>query len=508
MVNPADLLPPAPGDRDWPLTADYVNRGLHGRRILSADPHRPRYHVTAPAGWLNDPNGILHHEGKWHLFYQHNPRAGFHADMHWGYLVSDDLVHWTDRPCAIIPTDGTYDSSGIWSGNAVIDDAGVPTLFYTGVAPGTDGPYQHQLVCIARTYDGFQTFVKDPANPVIPTTPPGMDLVQYRDPFVWRGRAGSPAKWLLAIGAGFPGIGGTALVYGSDDLRHWEYLHPMLVGDLSATSPVSTGTMWECPDFFEMDGRGVLLLNAWGMGNHHTVAVTGEMDETGTRLRNGHYSHLDGGEFYAPQSMWDGNGRRVQWGWLREGRPSAAGTAAGWSGAMSLPRILRVTSDGRVAGSPAPELRSLRRDHVALGASHPTQVHGGSLELELRFDHPYHGRSGAWVRCSPDDEERTFAGYDPEAGGVIIDRSASSLDPEVASTVVITPVTVDIHSPFTIRIFLDASVLEVFLEDATGCIANLGGRIYPSRTDSLQSRVHGEAFAGGDSWVMAGIWPD
>ncbi|NBT18815.1 MAG: hypothetical protein EBT00_08555 [Proteobacteria bacterium] len=113
-----------------------------------------------------------------------------------------------------------------------------------------------------------------------------------------------------------------------------------------------------------------------------------------------------------------------------------------------------------------------------------------------------------WVRCSPDDEERTFAGYDPEAGGLIIDRSASSLDPEVTSTVVITPVTVDIHSPFTIRIFLDASVLEVFLEDATGCIANLGGRIYPSRTDSLQSRVHGEAFAGGDSWVMAGIWPD
>ncbi|NBX47371.1 MAG: hypothetical protein EBT22_09325, partial [Chloroflexi bacterium] len=128
-----------------------------------------------------------------------------------------------------------------------------------------------------------------------------------------------------------------------DDLRHWEYLHPMLVGDLSATSPVNTGTMWECPDFFEMDGRGVLLLNAWGVGNHHAVAVTGEMDETGTRLRNGHYSHLDGGEFYAPQSMWDGNGRRVQWGWLREGRPSAAGTAAGWSGAMSLPRILRVT---------------------------------------------------------------------------------------------------------------------------------------------------------------------
>ncbi|HAN16904.1 MAG TPA: hypothetical protein DCP73_15470 [Chloroflexi bacterium] len=78
----------------------------------------------------------------------------------------------------------------------------------------------------------------------------------------------------------------------------------------------------------------------------------------------------------------------------------------------------------------------------------------------------------------------------------------------MTSTVVITPVTVDIHSPFTIRIFLDASVLEVFLEDATGCIANLGGRIYPSRTDSLQSRVHGEAFAGGDSWVMAGIWPD
>lgn len=509
----ADQLPSAPLDRDWPGSADYVARAAVGRQILGEDPHRPHYHVTAPAGWMNDPNGVMHHNGTWHLFYQHNPRAGVHADMHWGYLSSLDLVHWTDHPCAILPTAGTYDEAGIWSGNAVIADDGTPTLFYTGVQSGPNGPHEHQLVSIATTHGNFSTFTKHPMNPVIPATPAGLGLVQYRDPFVWRSHTGAPARWLMAVGAGFPGIGGTALVYGSDDLRSWSYLHPMTIGDASVREPVWTGIMWECPDFFEVDGHGVLLVNAWDHGTQYTVAMTGSVDATGTRLEPRVTTAFDGGAFYAPQSHWDAYGRRVQWGWLRETRPRAAHLAAGWAGAMALPRILRVTRDGRVSGSPAPELRTLRRDAVALGAHarpagssrHVIDVHGDSLELELRFSVPASGRIGAWVRCSPDEAEATFVGYDATDRALVVDRHTSSLNRETDLHLTRTPLGLLAGTTATVRIFVDASIVEGFIEDATGSVANIADRIYPTRADAVGIAIQGATLIEGHVWRMASI---
>ena len=74
------------------------------RERLRHDPHRPRYHFLPPANWMNDPNGLIQWRGKYHLFYQHNPRGALHADMHWGHAVSSDLVHWTHLPIALAPT--------------------------------------------------------------------------------------------------------------------------------------------------------------------------------------------------------------------------------------------------------------------------------------------------------------------------------------------------------------------------------------------------------------------
>ena len=512
MASAADRLPPAPADCEWPMTPEYVARARIGRELLHDDPHRPRYHACAPAGWMNDPNGVLHHDGRWHLFYQHNPRAGLHADMHWGYMSSTDLVHWDDHACALRPHAGTYDEAGIWSGNAVVADDGTPTLFYTGVQAGPLGRYQHQLACVAHVRDGFTRFEKDPGNPVIPATPSGLDLVQYRDPFVWRGHSGSPARWLMAVGSGFPGIGGTTLVYGSEDLSNWDYLHPMATGDVTVREPVWTGIMWECPDFYEdtATGRGVLLVSAWDNGVKYVVGAVGDTDQTGTRLSARNTFAFDGGAFYAPQSFWDAHGRRIQIGWLRESRPPTVHGPAGWAGAMSLPRVLRVTPDGRLAGSPAPEVNALRRDHVPVtpgsGARHVVGLHAAYFELALHFGAPGTGRSGAWVRCSPDDREATFVGYDPAGGGLVVDRSRSSLDPDVRRTTSVTPFVLPEGTPFTVRVYGDGSIIEAFVEDAGGCLANIGDRIYPTRTDSLGIGVEGATFTGGDAWTMADTW--
>jgi sucrose-6-phosphate hydrolase SacC (GH32 family) len=110
------------------------------------------------------------------------------------------------------------------------------------------------------------------------------------------------------------------------------------------------------------------------------------------------------------------------------------------------------------------------------------------------------------VRCSPDGQEATFAGYDPAVGGLIIDRSQSSVDRVNSSTASLTPVVIPGGASFTVRIFGDGSVIEAFIEDEGGCIANIGDRIYPTRQDSLGMSVEGPTFVGGDAWLMADIW--
>lgn len=100
--------------------------------MIKNDPHRPIYHFTGPESWINDPNGPIHHKGKYHLFYQFSPIIdGAGSKMCWGHAVGADLVHWVDRPIAIWP-DTQYDRNGVFSGNTIIDDTGMPNAFYTG----------------------------------------------------------------------------------------------------------------------------------------------------------------------------------------------------------------------------------------------------------------------------------------------------------------------------------------------------------------------------------------
>ena len=108
---------------------------LESRRRLAGDSNRPLYHYAAPANLLKDPNGPLYWQGWYHLFYQNNPYEVEDANMHWGHAVSEDLVHWTDLPVALLPTPGGPDRDGCWSGQIVIVD-GVPTAVYFGKSGG------------------------------------------------------------------------------------------------------------------------------------------------------------------------------------------------------------------------------------------------------------------------------------------------------------------------------------------------------------------------------------
>ena len=137
-----------------------------------------------------------------------------------------------------------------------MDDAGIPTIVYTGLHGDQQRP------CVAVGSDDLTTSVKNSGNPVI-EPPEGLQLKGFRDHSVWR----EGNEWHQLIGSGIQGQGGTALLYRSTDLRNWEYLHPILIGDANEREPVWTGTMWECIDLFDLNGRSVLMFSASNNGH-------------------------------------------------------------------------------------------------------------------------------------------------------------------------------------------------------------------------------------------------
>lgn len=344
------------------------------------DPNRPEYHLLPRHNWMNDPNGPIWWKGRYHLFYQLNPHSAVWGDMHWGHAMSTDMVHWRHESIALAPTAGGPDSDGCFSGSAVLAD-GTPTFIYTGVesAPpdqvtlhdGNDKLREVQILATAAD-ESLLRWNKLPA-PVIATPPKGMTVTGFRDPCIWREGDG----WYLGIGSGERGKGGCVLLYRSQDLRHWEYLHKLAEGKPNgkiAANPCDSGEMWECPDFLEVNGQHCLFYSTEGK----VIWTTGDYDPQAHRFTPQRNGVLDHGAYYAPKSFLAPDGRRILWGWIRETRPQSEFSAAGWAGAMSLPRVLTVGKQGQLEMQPAREIESLRgpAEHVSLepGQSHRIQL--------------------------------------------------------------------------------------------------------------------------------------
>ena len=441
---------------------------------------------------MNDPNGLIQWNGQVHLFYQYNPNGPFDGAKHWGHAVSDDLLHWKHWPIALAPSPGGPDGEGCWSGSAV-DQAGVPTLVYTGIDP--------QVVCLATSHDGLVTWNKDPANPVIAGPPPEIGSRaggDFRDPFVWR----DSGAWQMVMGTKIEGLGGAILRFRSDDLRHWEYAGVLLQGNSAEREPFSTGTVWECPNFFQLDGQHILIFSVQSQthGLLYPVYYAGEF-QAGRFAPRMQRILVYGSSFYAPQVMRLNDGRTVMWGWLQEQRRQAATQAAGWAGAMSLPMALTWLPEGVLGIAPVEELKRLRRQHwhlenvdLALGVSSLLRdVQGDSLEIEATFEPTAGAEFGIRLRSSPDGAEQTRVVYRGRQGGrqtcLVVEREQSSMSTDVDREPQQAPLALDARGQVCLHIFLDRSVLEVFANGYT-CLAS---RIYPARPDSLGLELFGGA---------------
>ena len=428
--------------------------------------HKPAYHFGPPRNWLNDPNGMIHWKGTYHLFYQYVPFSAGNGVKHWGHAASRDLAHWEHRPIALSPTPGSPDKDGVWSGCAIHWD-GLPLVFYTGVFP--------EMQCLAVGDDTLNTWTKYDGNPVIAAPPEGLAVTGFRDPCVWREADG----WYLALGSGSEGGNGLVLLYRSDDLLTWEYLHPLYEG-----TSAETGRVFECPNFFALDGGHVLITSPIPLAR--AIYFSGVYRDH--RFAPGRWGEVDaGGALYAPQYMIDAQGRRLLIGWLWEERPERDYVAAGWSGVMSLPRVLSLDADGALCSTVAPEVDALREGvlyqmSMAL-ADTPVplpQAAGDQIEIRARFRLEGAQTVGVEVLRSPDREEVTRVVYDAAAQRLLCDRTRASLNAATHRDVRGDALALGDDGLLELRIYVDRSVVETFANERIA----LTSRAYPERSDS------------------------
>jgi len=413
-------------------------------------------------------------------------------------------VNWRDLPLALAPSPDGPDADGCFSGVAV-DNHGVPTIVYTGVRAS------NQLTCIATGDDELISWRKHPGNPVIRSTPPGLDLVAYRDHSVWR----EGDEWYQVVGAGIKGVGGAALLYRSADLVSWEYLHPLCVGDVGQREPVWTGPMWECPLLLDLGERHALMVSVWDHATLYTACMVGRYADQRFTPERTYKLDLGDNHFYAPQALRDTQGRWLMWGWLQEGRSQAAQVAAGWSGVMSLPRVVTLRPDGRLGQAPAPELAALREAPRSFG---PRTIDpdasglldgltGDCLEIIAEIDPGDAAQCGFRLRRSPDGAEETVLIYDQAAGQLALDRSRSSLDVEAEQLGRKGPFSHTPGQPLLLHLFLDRSVIELFADGW----CSLTGRVYPTRADSLGIDLFAQGGSARllrlDAWPLRAINP-
>jgi len=329
---------------------------------LASDPMRPQFHLLPAKNWMNDPNGPIYFNGNYHMFFQYNPQAAVWGNMSWNHAISNDMLHWTHLPLALTPTPGAVDSFGVFSGSAIAIGKRVYAV-YTGTQKSDDAHATirdganniQESQCLAWSDDPLlQRWTKDP-NPIVPVPPAGMKITGFRDPSVWKN-----GEWYyMTLGSGVAKEGGCVLLYRSKDLKSWEYLHKLAEGEWNGkptANPCDDGEMWECPEFFPLDGGHVLIYSTQGK----VFWQSGVLDGVTMKFAPHKTGELDWGAFYAPKTQLDAQGQRILWGWIPEKRSEAAMLEAGWSGMMSLPRVMSLDKDGTLRLKVLPHVAALR----------------------------------------------------------------------------------------------------------------------------------------------------
>ena len=433
---------------------------------------RPLFHISAPAGWINDPNGFSIYDGKIHLFYQYYPYAREWGPMHWGHSVTTDMISWEQLPAALAP-DQDYDRIGCFSGSAIEAD-NKHVLVYTGVTKITlpDGrEEERQNQCIA--FGDGRDYVKYENNPVVTgeMLPENCSRIDFRDPKIWK----EEDTYYLIVGSKDNRQIGQVVLCSSKDLKEWKFETV-----LAANSTGKVGTMWECPDFFSLGDQHYLMFSPQGMNaegysyrNRFQSGVIPGMWSPGRLFaQSGHFTELDNGhDFYAPQSFLAKDGRRIVIGWMDMWESPMPSKREGWAGCMTLARELS-ESNGKLLQRPVHEAESLRQQHQSISPrtisnKYVLQENAQAVEIQLQWalknsDAEHYGlQLGTGMRLYIDNQSERLVlwRYYPHEN---LDGYRSIPLPQ--------------GDMLALRIFIDTSSVEVFINDGE---AVMSSRIYP-----------------------------
>jgi beta-fructofuranosidase len=445
---------------------------------VAGDPTRPVFHFRPPANWMNDPCGAIYYRGYYHLFYQLNPYDDVWARIHWGHAKSRDLVRWKHLPPALAPMENELRCN---SGCVALNDLGRPMIFYTHV-PNYDAPRDQRVAISDRD---MITWERYPGNPILHLDThggPRFGGSGWDAPYVFR----EAGRSLMIIGADSLGSDRAVPIYEAvePDFSRWQYK-----GLLFNISKKDLPNL-EVPMFRRLGDRWLLTLSPGGPIVYWLGSFDPDTLTFAPKTEKMVFSPTR--DLYAQHIFADNRDRCILLGWIRGFKGDR-----GWNGCMSLPRILSLDSDGRLRQRPLPALERLRTRHTALrnlqldGVRTLEKPLPDTVEIAAVFE----GRSAAsfGIRLTGCDDSFavSLGGGKINAAGVEA-AVVSDGDPGITS----------------LRIYLDRTVLEVFVNDGLQSISKV---VYPGSGD-----IKLELFAENgiavvkslDVWRINAIWKD
>jgi beta-fructofuranosidase len=480
---------------------------------FAGDVLRPRVHPMPPANWTNEPHGLVRIGEVWHLFYQRTPNGPFKTQMHWGHMTSRDLVTWQPLPDALWPELQTetfgHDMKGIWSGH-VIADGGKAFAFYTSVNHGDRLAASNPGIAMAVSEDAELRHWRK-LGPILNTR----DVKDFRDPYLWQ----EGGTWHMLIGAALESGGGLeylVLQPGEQGAR-WQRRPRFVDPGYRVLDPGSQ--IWEMPVFTRLAGDvWILVVNPIGgrvskYGDPATRAIYWTGTWTGGVFKpfDRAPKHLDlvpGHLAPTVAAAADGTLRAI--GIVDERRTPMAQKRAGWANAFGLPRAWRLLPDGRTLGqSLAPELRALRGPARMAGSALALDARAVPLagdlrayELEVTLDETAPGVVAIDVLTSPDGRECTRLLFDSATGSITVDKTRSAVvSDDEGPQLLRAHYDRAAYGPMrTLRIVVDGSVIEAFVNDA----AAYAIRSYPSMSSSAQVRL---SAPGREVTATVRLWP-
>jgi beta-fructofuranosidase len=475
------------------IIQDHINASHLYRDKLLNDRYRPIYHYANPGIGAHpfDPNGAIYWNGRYHLFYMiqpARPQKGHRGDV-WAHISSHDLVHWRHHPTALRPGDADPEVA-IYSGNAFLDKAGVPTIMYQCLGAGN---------CIAKSVDeDLNIWEKSKANPVIPYPEflhdndgdrsrsildelPSYGQYDVWDPHAWL--EGDTYYSISADNDGWPAEYST--LWKSGDLENWE-----LIGDFFHHGEPE-GRM-DCPDFFKLGDKYVLLILNKGL-----QYVIGEFRNEQFHPEKEGSMTWRSGIGYAPESLEDHKGRRIMWAALYDrrtywGNVDELAIKYGWDGVLTIPRVLSLDDNNDLMMEPVEELKSLRydpifHDNISIDDSEKKieNLKSDSLEIHVSIKPDDSIEFGLKVLQSPDGKEVTSIVYDVEKSVLRVDLSKTSLDASLMKDhwhplIQEAPLNLSENETLDLHVFIDKSVLEIFVNKKL-CLTH---RVFPSLKES------------------------